>query len=233
MGLRIISPGDALPYSWGISSSCTFESGTIMQLVVEGNGIFASVSNGLAPIGIADDHKSKAFTANSWDETVLATNIQDITTGPNNTIITTRDIKMELENPNVVPSSFVSTMVPVQLIPRNGVIVFPAGTVLNYDMSGGGFPDSIKTNVRYTYQIPNIVGDDTTAGSHRVTVWFGRGLYEVTTFETNQQYFVNSNLFVSEQGLLTTRQPTPNHPSVAICTAPPTAMISSLQFLWL
>ena len=148
-------------------------------------------------------------------------------------LVTPVDIKIELNNPNVLPSSFISIPVDVQLIPRNGVIIFPAGTPLNYDLLGTCQPNAIKTNVRYTYQIPNIIGDDSTQGSNRVTVWFQRMLFQTDKFETNQIYPLNANLFVSEVGLLTTRQPAPNYPAVAIVTAPPTPILGFLEALWL
>lgn len=203
----------------------------LAQLTVIGNQVMATVSNGSAPIGIIDDIKTKAFTSTSWDETI--TTVATGVLGPNNQLVTPVDIKIELNNPNVLPSSFISIPVDCQLIPRNGVVIFPAGTPLNYDLLGTGQPNAIKTNVRYTYQIPNIIGDDSTQGSNRVTVWFQRMLAQCDKFETNQIYPLNANLFVSEIGLLTTRQPAPNYPAVAIVTAPPTPILGFLEFLWL
>jgi len=211
--------------------SATFQPGQIAQLTAQGNAVVATVSNGTAPLGIIDDIKTKAFTAVSWDETVIvqATGVP----GPNNTLITTTDIKVELDNPNIFPESFVSIPVSVQLIPRNGVIVFPAGTQLNLDDGGGGTPNAIKTNVRYTYQIPNIIGDDSTAGSNRITVWFQRGIYQTDVFDTAATYPLNANLFVNENGMLTTKQPTVNYPSVALVTSPPSPLFPWLEFLFL
>jgi hypothetical protein len=229
---RIIASGNSLPYSWPLDINAEFQPGMISQLTVLGNQVVATVSNGTAPIGIIDDIRTKAFTAIAWDETVIASNLIGVP-GPNNTLVIPYDIKMELNNPNVMPNSFISIPVDVQLIPRNGVIIFPAGTALNYDLLGTGTPNAIKTNVRYCYQIPNIVGDDSTQGSQRVTVWYQRMIAECDQFETNQVYPVNANLFVSELGLLTTRQASPNLPSVAIVTAPPTPLLGTLQFLWL
>src|SRR5260221_2287271 len=123
---RILQSGNSLPYSWPVDRTAEFQPGQISSLTVIGNQVMATVSNGLAPIGIIDDQKTRAFTANAWDETIIAPAIG--VPGPNNTIITPVDIKMELVNPNIIPSSFVSIPVDVQLIPRNGVIVFPAGT---------------------------------------------------------------------------------------------------------
>jgi len=228
---RLVQESNQLPYSWQVDPSAEFEAGMIAQLTVIGNQVMATVSNGSAPIGIIDDQKTKAFTSNAWDESIVIPTTG--VAGPNNTIVTPVDIKWELNNPNVVPNSFISIPVEVQLIPRNGVIVFPAGTLLNYDLLGTGEPNAIKTNVRYAYQIPNIIGDDSTFASQRITVWFGRLIGETNMFEVNQIYEVNANLFVSELGLLTTRQPAPNYPAMAIVTAPPTPMSSTLQFLWL
>jgi hypothetical protein len=229
--LRLIQESNQLPYSWLVDESAEFEPGMIGQLTTIGQQIMATVSNGQAPIGIIDDQKTKAFTSNAWDETIVIPTTG--VAGPNNTIVTPVDIKWELNNPNVVANSFISIPLEVQLIPRNGVVVFPAGTVLNYDLLGTGVPNALKTNVRYAYQIPNIIGDDSTFASQRVTIWFGRMLAETNMFETNQVYPLNANLFVSELGLLTTRQAAPNYPAMAIVTAPPTTLSSTLQFLWL
>lgn len=229
--LRIVQAGNSLPFSWPVDPSAEFEPGMLAQLTVIGNQVMATVSNGSAPIGVIDDIKTKAFTSTSWDETIVvpATGV----VGTNGQLVTPVDIKVELNNPNVLPSSFISIPVDLQLIPRNGVVIFPAGTPLNYDLLGTGEPNAIKTNVRYTYQIPNIIGDDSTQGSKRVTVWFQRMLFQTDKFETNQIYPLNANLFVSEVGLLTTRQPAPNYPAIAIVTAPPTPILGFLEALWL
>lgn len=228
--LRLVSVGNSLPYSWPVDINATFLPGQLAQLTVSGNAIVATVSNGTAPLGIIDDIKTKAFTAVSWDETVIVP-ATGVMSGGN--LVSAVEIKTELKNPNIFPDSFVSIPVRVELIPRNGVIVFPAGTELNFDMLGTGTPNAIKTNVRYTYQIPNIVGDDSTQGSHRVTVWFQRGIYQTDVFDTSATYPLNANLFVNGQGMLTTKQPTENHPVVGLVTAPPSPLISFLEILWL
>jgi len=228
--LRIINSLSARPYYWPVDPAAEFEPGMVAQLTSLGNQIVATVSNGTAPIGIIDDIRTKAIHANSWDEVIIV-NAAGVA-GPNNTIITPVDIKTELENPNIVPDSFVSDPIKVSLIPRNGVIIIPAGTQLNYDTLGTGTPNAIRTTVRYTYQVPNIIGDDSTMGSGRMTVWYGRFIGETTKFEVNQYYPLNANLFVSEEGLLTTRQIAENYPAVATVVAPPNALMSSLQFLW-
>jgi hypothetical protein len=232
--LRLLDVFNALPYSFSVDISAEFQPGNIAQLALVGNSVVCTVSNGLSPCGIIDDVKVRAFTSNSWDETVIApVSAANTTFNSQNQLVCANDIHMELVNPNILPSSFVSIPVPCQLIPRNGVVVFPAQTPLNYDLIGSGVPNAIKTLVRYTYQVPNIIGDNSTSGNHRVTVWMCRGLFATDVFETNQTYPLNSNLFVSELGFLTTRQPYPNSPCCAICIGPPSAVDSMLQFMWL
>jgi len=226
---RIVQAGNSIPTSFPVDPNAEFQPGQFAQLNVFGNNIVCGVSDGTVPIGIIDDIKTTAFTAPSIDEVIIVP--AQGTTGPGGKLITSIDIKAELANPNVISASFISNPVDVELIPRNGVIVFPAGTELNFDMTGSGTPDAIRTVVSYTYQIPNVVGDDSTAGSNRVTVWFQRMIAQTDQYETNQRYPLNAPLFVSESGLLTTRQPTPTHPIVAIVTGPPSAIFGSLEFL--
>lgn len=157
------------------------------------------------------------------------------TVGPGNTMVTTVDVKTELDNPVIAATSFISNPVKVQLIPRNGVIIFLAGTELNFDADGDGLADSIRTVVSYTYQVPNVPGDDSTLASGRVTVWFQRHIGATDAFETNRRYPINAPLFSSESGLFTTRRISADYPSIAIVTAPPTSVMSTggLEFLWL
>lgn len=228
--LRLVQVGNALPASFICDPSAEFQPGMIAELTVIGNQVMATVSTGIAPLGIIDDIKTTAFTNISWNEEVIVPAVG--VPGPGGTIVTPVDIKAELKKPNIIASSFVST-VNVYLNPINGVITFIAGTPLNADIMGTGSPNAIRTIVNYTYQVPNIPGDDSTQGSGRMTVWFSRMFFQTDQYETNQQYPVKANLFVSETGFLTTRQPSPKHPAVGMVTAPPTSMSPMLEVLWL
>lgn len=230
MTLRPISVGNSLPYFWPVDQSATFQGGQCAQLSLAGNMPVATVSNGTAPIGLIDDVKSTAFTAIAWDEEikVLADGVMS-----GGRLVSSQDVSVPLANPNISPDTFVSIPLSVQLIPRNGIIVIPAGTELNFDMTGSGTFNAFKTIVRYNYQIPNIIGDDTTAGSQRVTIWFQRGIYQVDIFDSTASFPLNAPLFVNEKGMLTTKQPTEFHPSVALVTNPPSLLFPWLEFLWL
>jgi len=227
--LRLVQVGNALPASFICDPSAEFQPGQIAELTVIGNQVMATVSNGTAPIGVIDDIKTKAFTNVSWNEVVIVPAVG--VPGPNGTTVTPIDIKSELRKPNVISSSFNST-INVALNPVNGIITFAAGTPLNFDLTGAGSANAIRTIVNYTYQVSNIPGDDSTAGSQRVTVWFQRMFFQTDQYETNQQYPVRANLYVSETGYLTTRRPSAIHPAVAMVTAPPTSSHVMLECLW-
>lgn len=201
----------------------------IAELTVIGNQVMATVSNGTAPIGVIDDIKTKAFTNVSWNEVVIVPAVG--VPGPGNVPVTPIDIKAELRKPNIISSSFNST-VDVVLNPVNGIITFLAGTPLNFDLMGTGQPNAIRTVVNYTYMVANIPGDDSTQGSGRMTVWFNRMFFQTDQYETNQQYPVRANLYVSEAGFLTTRRPSTIHPAIGMVTAPPTPMNPMIEVLY-
>lgn len=229
--LRVIYTSYATPWFWPIDPSATFQAGQIAQLTAVGNNIVCGVSDGSAPIGIIDDNKTASFFAAAWDEEVITPIIPTVLDS-NNQKVSQYETKVELINPNVDPDSFVSLYVDCALSPRNGVVTFPAGTPVNFDLNGSGEFNAIRTVVRYTYTIPNTPGDDTTAGSGRMTVWIGRIIAETDQYETGYEYPLNANLYVSEFGKLTSRQPTNTSPAIGIVTGPPSAMLSNLEFLY-
>src|ERR1039458_92532 len=98
--LRLTHVMNSIPWSWPVSESAEFEAGMAMQLTVENNMVKATVSNGLSFVGIADDQKTKAFTRAVVGESLVfaATGVP----GPNNTLVLPYDVKVELENPNVL-----------------------------------------------------------------------------------------------------------------------------------
>src|SRR5271166_5192119 len=123
--LRLVQVGNTLPVSFICDQSAEFQPGMWAELTVIGNQVMATVSNGTAPIGIIDDIKTKAFTNVSWNEVIIVPAIGVL--GPNNTIVTPVDIRADLRKPNIIPSSFSST-INVILNPINGIITFVAGT---------------------------------------------------------------------------------------------------------
>lgn len=229
--LRIVHAGTSLPVSFPLDPTAEFEPGMIAQLKVIGNDIVCGISDGTAPLGMIDDVRTKAFTKNQIDELVEIA-VENTTIDGNGQIVNAADSYGFLQFSNILENSFTST-VSVILNPVNGVIIVPAGTPLNFDSNGDSIFDSFKVIVNYTYRIPNQPGDDSTIGSGRVTVHYNRGFYATDQFDTRQNYALNATLYVGLDGKLTTKQPTANHPGVAVVTGPPTSTNSTLELLWL
>lgn len=220
-----------LPVSFPVSPTDTFQPGQIAQLKQMGNEIVCGLSDGTAPIGIIDDINTSAFTAPVTDE-VAVISVAGIHDGYGN-YVSAVDAMKTLRFPNIVRSSFVCDVEGLILNDVNGVIEAPAGTEMNYDSDGDGVVDSIRTIVSYIYRIANIPGDNTTMGSGRITVWFNRGIYETDQFDTKARYVISASLFCNAEGMLTTTQPSANHPGIAIVTGPPTPLNNTLEFMWL
>lgn len=227
--LRLVQYGNAMPASFICDPSVQFQPGMIAELTVQGNQVVATVSNGTAPIGIIDDIRTNAFSTASWNEEVVVPAVG--VPGPGGSLVTPVDIKAELLNPHIRQNSFNST-VNVVLNAKNGIVTFLAGTELNYDAIGSGTPNAIRAIVNYTYYVPNVPGDDSTAGSNRITIWYDRMFFQTDQYETNQQYAVRANIYVSEEGLITTRKPSSYHPAVGMVTAPPSPFNSFVEALW-
>src|SRR5713101_7308076 len=105
---RLVNTGNSLPASFMVDPSAEFEPGTVAELTVIGNQVMVTVSNGTAPLGIIDDIKTRAFTNVSWNEVVIVPAVG--VPGPGGQLISTVDIKTELRKPNILPSSFGSTV---------------------------------------------------------------------------------------------------------------------------
>ena len=229
MILRLIQIGNALPIQYPVLPSAIFEPGMLGQLTLLGNNIVCGVSDGTCPLGIIDDVNTTAFYAPSIDEIKIVQAVGQLVAGK---YISITDLTVLLDNPNVQTNSFICDT-EVYLRERNGAVVIPAGTELNYNLSGGANPDSIRIVCSYSYQVPGIAGDSSVQGSNRITIHFQRGIYATDKYEVNRVYPLNANLFVSSEGLFTTHQPTATHPAVGIVTGPPTSRNALLEVLYL
>lgn len=229
--LKVIHTGNAMPMALPVDPTAEFEPGMFAQLGLIGNDIVASVSDGTAPLGIIDDVRTTAFTKAQIDEIVIAA-VKATTTDSNGNLVNSEDITGVLEFPNIIESSFTST-VSVVLNSVNGIITIPAGTVLNHDADGDGTYDSFRVVTNYIYRVAGTPGDDTTVGSGRITLHYQRGIYATDQFDTTQVYPVNCTLYIGLDGKITSKQPTANHPGVALCTGPPSAAIGTIEFMLL
>ena len=193
--LRAIQVSNTLPISFPVAPTDTFQPGNVGQLKMMGNEVVCGLSDGSAPIGLIDDVVTNAFTAPVKDEVVVISAVGTYDGYGN--WVSVADSKEELRFANIVRSSFVADVSGLILNDANGTLKAPAGTTLNYDSDGDGIPDSVRTIVDYIYRLANIPGDNSTVGSGRVTIWFGRGIYETDQYDITQRYVLNSPLFVT------------------------------------
>lgn len=228
--LRTIQIGMGRPVSYPVDPNAMFQPGMIAQLKVIGNDVVMGVSDGRAPFGIIDDIKDTAFVRPVVDEIVIV-EAQVVNYDGYNFTMGFDTIK-DLRNANIVDSSFVSDFPGISLNPINGMVMVPAGTVLNYMTPESNTPNALRFKVSYSYYVPNMPGDDSTLGSNRVTIWFNRGIFQTDQFEM-VPYSVNSPLYVSENGKLTAERSYANQPGIGLVVVPPTAHSSVLEFMWL
>lgn len=229
MVLRIIHASNQLPISYPIDISASFQPGMIAQFHLYGNNIVCGVSDGTAPFGLIDDINTVAFYAPAIDETHVVAAVGQLS--PDGKYRSVTNLTELLNNPNILTNSFVCD-IPVYLRERNGAVVIPVGTELNWDSDGDNVVDSVKFICSYTYQVPGVPGDNSTIGSSKITIWYGKLIFDTDQYETTQRYALNAPLFVNESGYLTTRQVAEHYPAVGMVVAPPSARHSSLQGLW-
>lgn len=229
--LKIVHVGSALPASFPMDITAEFEPGMIAQLKVMGNDIMAGISDGTAPLGIIDDVRTKSFSKAQIDE-IVEIEVAQTELDDNGRLVNVSSEVQFLEFPSIVENSFVATL-DVILNSTNGAIIIPPGTPLNFDFDDDGILDGFRVVCNYVYHVPNQPGDDSTIGSGRITVHYARGFYATDQYDTRQNYALNLTLYVGLDGKLTSKQPTANHPGVAMVTGVPGATNSTLEFLWL
>jgi len=228
--LKVIHLENPRPISLPVDITGEFEPGMAAQLKTFGNDIVAGVSDGTAPFGLIDDARTVAFTKMQIDE-VVEISVTSTETNGNGQLVNSEVVTGLLDFSNIIENSFISTL-SLDLSATNGAVIIEAGTPLNYDSDGDGTYDSFRLVVNYAYKIPSKPGEDTTVGSGRVTVFYSRGWYATDQYDPKQAYPLNATLYIGLDGKFTTKQPTANHPGIAMITAPPSSLNSMLEFLW-
>lgn len=146
--------------------------------------------------------------------------------------ISTMDVVGNLDNTNIIPNTFVSTL-DVLLNPRNGAVRVPAGTELNVvdpDHDGDPAKSGFEIMMSYAFQIPDLPGDDTTAGSGKLSVHIFRGIFATDKYDPVVEYPLGGPLYCGRDGQITSE---PNGPVIGITTAPPSILINEIEFLFL
>ena len=229
--LKVIHTGNSLPMSLPVDPTAEFQPGMFTQLGLIGNDTIATVSDGTAPLGIIDDVRTTAFTKSQVDEVVIV-KVKASEKDSSGNLVNSEDVTGILEHPNITENSFTST-VSVILNTINGVVTIPSGTPLNYKADDSVDFNAFRLIANYIYRVSGRPGDDTTLGSGRITIHYQRGIYATDQFDTTQIYPLNATLYVGLDGKLTSKQPTEDHPGVAICTGPPSAATGTLEFMLL
>lgn len=229
MTLRLLYTSGNVHGLWPLDPSIEMQAGQLGTLIQIGGDIFVTVSDGCTypPIGIIDDVKTEAFSKNSLDELVFipATGVPD---GYGN-LISTVDVMGFLQNTNIIPSTFVSTM-DLLLNPRNGTVTVPAGSILNKVDPNDPGQTGFEVLVSYMFQVPDLPGEDTTAGSGKVSLHIFRGIFQTDQFDPVVEYPLMCPLYCNTDGRLTSCE---NGPIIGICTAPPSILIDEIEFMWL
>jgi hypothetical protein len=216
--LHIVHQGNSLPYQLPADPAAEFMPGMMGQMMVSSGLAALTVSNGKCPMFIIDAVRTKAFVRNIFDEQHIIP-VPNAVMGPNGKLVCPADIPWFLENPNIIPKSFATTL-KVVLKAKNGGVIIPAGTELNTSVSGSGF-DAIYFRCKYTHEIGGYPGHDSTMGGKRVTVYYGPMIIQTDQIETNVQYALNSPVYCSPEGKFTTQRYGDDYPAIAAVMCPP------------
>lgn len=228
--LDVIFSGNALPITYNLDPTASFESGMVGQLKIVGQEVVVGVSDGTAPLGLLDDERTSVFSQPSVDEVTIIPGIEIYSDGYNR--FTGKESLARLNHGKVIASSFSTDFEGIILTAENGLVSIPADTQLSYDNDGDGIADSVKIISSYTYEVTSLPGEDSTLGSGRVTIWNQRIIFETDQYDTTAKYPLNAVLFVNAEGKFTTKQPTADHPGVAMVMAPPSILMNKLQAMW-
>jgi len=229
--LKVLQAGTGRPISYPVDPNVTFQPGMIAQMRAIGSDAVMGVSDGRAPFGIIDDIKDTAFMRPVIDEILVIEPTSLTTDGYGDYYAAVYSTGL-LKKAHIVESSFTSSVGSIELNNSiNGVVGIKVGTKMNFKTPGSSTYNAFRTMVSYSYYVPNVPGEDSTLGSGRVTIWFTRGVFQTDQFEL-VPYAINSNLYVSSSGKLTSEQSLPNQPSVGMVLVQPTAHHSLLEFLW-
>jgi len=230
-----IHTGSAMPVGfYNVDFTSEFQAGMIGGLTVVAGEVVMSVANGttIPPYGILDDFKSASFQRTIRNDVTIIS-VPEIARGTDSDgdIINTIDVNGVLDHSNIIGTTYASD-IDLTLNTTNGMITAGIGTKLNFDLDGDGAFDSVKIISSYVYRVPNIPGDDTTAASGKVTIWNARGEYVTDQYVTNVAYPINATLFCDPCGRFTTNPVDDCSPGIAMVTATPTHLDSTLQLLW-
>lgn len=233
--LRIIETFGNLPTTIEPDPDAHFQPGNVASLWISKSKSVVGVCDGLHPFGILDDIRSDTLrTVCTPDDGIHIAPALDFYFDPSKKeVVLAQDHKIELKHANIIAASFASS-VSVQLRSKEGIAIVPAGTACNYclhpSISGEDFNNAVRFAVRYAYNVPSGVFDDSTQGSNRATIWTKNMIAATDMFDTTQEYPQYAPLYAN-CGLLTSKKIDARCKCVGVVLEPPKAQSGMLRFL--
>jgi hypothetical protein len=209
-----------------VDELATFEAGMVGQLQLSNDGLNpeVTVSDGTFPYGLFDDDKTNSFIVPHYQEpmTLRGTEISVLKFAP------------------IVPDSMIiKDLLGNVLDPNLFQIYFTNGALARKVPSNPPDNSTSGLNIVVSYQnyVQGIPEVDSTLGSSRVSVWTISGRYGTDIFDTTASYYINDLLFagdgvVAPKGMISTKKPSNNGPSIGSVVIPPTPTNSTLQFMF-
>lgn len=190
--LRIIESFNNFPSNFEFDQRATFQPGQIASFKIVSGKPKIVVCDGLYPVGLIDDIKSKVLRC--IPNPPLMRHI-----APVREDILSEDHQIELEHANIISASFTCS-INVILDAVRGIVTIPKGTCC--------VDKNICFTCAYAYNTAYDTVQDSTLASKRITIWSKNMIAETDMYDTTQMYKKYSNLYV-EKGLLTTKRVDP------------------------
>ena len=239
--LKIVELFGSVPESYLVDTASHFQPGHFASLKIKNGELVAGISDGLNPIGVLDDIRSNYIRKIVISELVtLICNPFDIMFSTKHSAFVTKcPIKIELKHNNIVENSFICYEEGFKLDAKAGLLLIQEGTVCNVTTSNEtsishfvdkGTRNAFRLYCSYAYNVLSDRMDDSTKNSNRVTVWNKTIIAYTDMYDISQTYEKNVPLYV-ENGLLTSRKPTPHSKCIGMSLEEPTHDQPNLKFL--
>jgi len=197
-------------------------------LINIGGDTFVTISDGtsIPPFGIIDDINTTAFRRPVIDDIVFIPS-PFIESGYG-VYVNPTPVMGKIRETNIIASTFAANLT-VQLDPKHGTIIIPAGTQLNHKNSNGDL-DGFEVKASYHYMVADVPGDSSVAATGLITLHIFRGIFETDQYDTTVDFPLNAPLYCGADGRITTRA---NGPVIATVVSSPSTIHGGLTFLWL
>ena len=205
-----------------VGASETFLAGMVAKRHLNSNGfVELAVCDGSAyqPCGLFGNHKVTSFYQPVVDEAITFTS-----GGATATLKHANVSNVKVTNKAGSGATAYTVTTDYTVATTNGII-----TRVNSGALGPNASTTKTAYVSYRYEDTTIAGIDETMGSAKVTLWEGEGEFTTLVYDTGSVYNLDSKLYCSTAGLLTTT--TTGTVVVGRVTQAPSASDASLRFV--